>query len=75
MAENSKEKWAKKQTQCPAVETQEADNTIHSEDIYCVPTMRQALFQTLCLLKRTQQTALPSRGLYSGGSGRVRDRH
>ena len=51
MAEHSKEKWVKKQIQCPAVETQKADDMIPSEDIYCVPTMRQALLQTLCLHK------------------------
>lgn len=51
MVENSKEKWAKKMnTECPATETQKADNMVHSENIYLVLTIRQTLSYILYTL-------------------------
>ena len=79
MVENSKEKWAKKMsTECPAIETQKADNMVHSENIYLVLTIRQTISYILGIyiyLPEPKSPALKGLILYSGGSGGMRDRH
>lgn len=51
-------------TECPAIETQKADNMVHSGNIYLVLTIRQTVFYILGIYTYLNQRALPSRGLY-----------